>query len=216
MKRSRPCSMSSSPSNAVTNQLSPNWSTSVASIASAVSVRSAPPRREFRYDAIAEVRDATRAHPVPHRVEHRDVRDVAVDGVVERVTRDLVRRLEHAGDAHTWRPERERRQQRPPELGREVHRLEPARELVAVRVVPLADDEPRSDRCEELHVFDQRDARVVDDRAQHTEAVLAVDEWDVDPLGARLPRRPRAPGGAGTYHRRASLRPRAGPRTSGC
>ncbi len=123
---------------------------------------------------------------MPDRVEHGDVRDVAVDRVVERVTRDLVRGLEHPGDAHTRRPQRQGWQERPAELRGEIHRLEPARELVAVGVVPLADDQARGGRREELHVFDERRARVVDERAHHAEPVFAVDERDVDALGATV------------------------------
>jgi hypothetical protein len=75
---------------------------------------------------------------VPDRVEDRDVEVAEVDGVVEAVPADLVRRLEQPGDGGAPDREGQRRQQRPLHLGRQVHVLAAAEQVRQVGVPAAA------------------------------------------------------------------------------
>jgi hypothetical protein len=68
-----------------------------------------------------QVGHAAGLEAVAHGVDDRHVGQVAVDRVIEGVARDLVGRLQHAGQRHPVVGEGQRREHGPPELGGEVH-----------------------------------------------------------------------------------------------
>lgn len=58
-----------------------------------------------------------------HRVDHGQVQDVVVEGVVEAVPGNVIGRFQGAGDGNLRRRHRQRREQLPLHLGGQGHRL---------------------------------------------------------------------------------------------
>src|SRR5947208_10688078 len=75
------------------------------------------------------------ALPISHRVDDRDVREVTVGGVVERVAGDVLRRCQDSSDAEARRDERQRRQQSP--LDRKSTRLNSSHQIISYAVFCL-------------------------------------------------------------------------------
>jgi hypothetical protein len=122
IQRNSPLSTSSWPSRAVTKRSPPNISSSAASMG-----RRGVGEVEARPAAVAvagdrEVREQAGLQAVSDGVEHRDVGDPAVQGVVEGVAAHVVRRCQQAADDDPVGAEGERRQQAVLHLGGQGHR----------------------------------------------------------------------------------------------
>ena len=126
--------------------------------------------------------------PVAQRVEQRHVRDLVIEGVVERVAGDLSRGGEHAGDGDPFGDEGQRGQQPPLHLGRQGERHPPSRALEPVPVRRPADRQLAEQRGDLRHRGDEVVAgchRRREQQLEHAEARGAVDQWCPESEAAR-------------------------------
>ena len=130
------------------------------------------------------------AQAMSHAVEDGDPRPAGVHGVVDRVARDLIGRLQSGGDGHLVAGEGQRRQQRPLHLGGQPHSGLPAQPHDGVPVHRLGHDQfgDQGGEAAQPHAEQTRsDLRChggVHRHAEHAEPLDAVQQRKPDPDAA--------------------------------
>ena len=121
------------------------------------------------------------AQPVAHRVDHGQVQDVVVEGVVEAVPGNVVGRFEGAGDGDLRRGHHQRRQQLPLHLRGQAHRLPAPRLEEPVGVHALGDQDVGHQAGQPSSQPPIMIVNGVEREGEHPDPIGAVEQRDEEP-----------------------------------